>query len=63
MIAERLEQEAAEADWLASLRDIDQKKEIFAKISEIKDDDHHHLKYIKNKIAKLVRQEVDFLQF
>jgi len=48
---------------LNSLRDPSEKKSIFGKISEIKNDDHHHLKYIKNKIAKLVRQELDFLQF
>jgi hypothetical protein len=62
-LVEREAQEAAEAEWLTSLRDPQQKKSIFGKISEIKDDDHHHLKYVKNKIAKLVRQELDFLQF
>ena len=54
-LAQKEGQEAAEAEWLNSLRDIEQKKTIFGKISEIKNDDHHHLKYIKNKIAKLVR--------
>ena len=54
-LVEREAQEAAEAEWLSSLRDVEQKKTIFGKISEIKNDDHHHLKYIKNKIAKLVR--------
>lgn len=63
LLAQKEAQEAAEAEWLASLRDVDQKKTIFGKISEIKGDDHHHLKYIKNKIAKLVRQELDYLQF
>lgn len=62
-MVEREAQEAAEAEWLNSLRDPQQKKSIFGAISEIKDDDHHHLKYVKNKIAKLVRQELDFLQF
>ena len=32
-------------------------------IATVKDDDHHHIKYIKNKISKLVKQELDFLQF
>lgn len=32
-------------------------------MSEIKGDDHHHLKYIKSKISKLVKQELDYLQF
>ena len=45
---------------MTSLRDLSQKKSIFGKISEIKNEDHHHLKYVKNKISKLVRQELDY---
>lgn len=63
MLAEQQAQEAAEAEWLASLRDPEQKKNIFQSIAAIKEDDHHHIKYIKNKISKLVKQELDFLKF
>jgi len=45
------------------LRDPSSKKSFFEKICEIKDEDHHHLQYVKKKIAKLVRQELDYLQF
>ena len=54
-LAKKKAQEAVETEWLSSLRDVEQKKTIFGKISEIKNKDHHHLNYIKNKIAKLVR--------
>jgi len=55
LLAKQQAQEAAEAEWLNSLRDPEQKTNIFAKIAEIKDDDHHHIKYVKNKISKLVK--------
>jgi hypothetical protein len=45
------------------LRSPTQKEGIYAKISEINEGDHEHLKEIKGKIAKLVKQELDALAF
>ena len=49
------EEAAAEAEWLSQLRSPQQKEGIYAKISEINEGDHDHLKEIKGKIAKLVK--------
>ena len=57
------EQEAAEAEWLSQLRSPQQKEGIFAQISQINDNDHEHLKEIKNRISTLVKQELDALRF
>jgi hypothetical protein len=45
------------------LRSPQQKEGIYAKISEINENDHEHLKEIKGRIAKLVKQELDALHF
>ena len=57
------EKEAAEAEWLAQLRSPQQKEGIFAQISSINEGDHEHLKEVKNRIASLVKQELDALRF
>jgi hypothetical protein len=61
---QKKEQEnAAEAEWLSQLRSPRQKEGIFAKISEIQEGDHDHLKEIKSRISTLVKQEIDALNF
>jgi hypothetical protein len=45
------------------LRSPQQKEGIYAKISEINENDHEHLKEIKGRISKLVKQELDALHF
>ena len=57
------DQEAAEAEWLSQLRSPQQKEGIFAQISQVNDGDHEHIKEVKNRIASLVRQELDALRF
>jgi hypothetical protein len=57
------EQEAAEAEWFSQLRSPQQKEGIFAQISQINDGDHEHLKEVKNRIASLVKHELDALRF
>lgn len=57
------DQEAAEAEWLSQLCSPQQKEGIFAQISQINDGDHEHILEVKNRIARLVRQELDALHF
>ena len=57
------DQEAAEAEWLSQLRSPQQKEGIFAQISQASEGDHEHVKEVKNRIASLVRQELDALRF
>lgn len=58
-----MREEAAEAEWLAQLRSPQQKEGIFAKIASINENDHEHLKQVKKRIDKLVRQELEALRF
>ena len=45
------------------MTNVERKRDFFSKLSEIRDEDHSHLKYIKKKIDKLVKQELEFLGF
>ena len=38
------------------LTNIEDKKTIFGALGEIEDNDHPHVKFVKNKINKLVKQ-------
>jgi hypothetical protein len=53
----------AEKDWLELLTSPERKSRFFSDLADIKDDDHQHVKYIKKKINKLVKQELEFLGF
>ena len=59
----QLQAEAAEAEWLAKLRDVSQKKGIFESLSQPHEGDRQHLKYVKKKLGKLLKQELDYLNF
>lgn len=41
----------------------EKKERFFSKVAQIKEEDHEHLKYIKKKINKLVKHELEFLGF
>jgi tellurite resistance-related uncharacterized protein len=58
-----VQEEAAEAEWLAKLTDVEAKKEIFSNLSKTNEGDHPHLKYIKGKIGKILKQEIEYLNF
>jgi S-methylmethionine-dependent homocysteine/selenocysteine methylase len=45
------------------LKSGDDKHNFFLKLSEINDNDHAEVKYVKNKIKKLVDQELDLMGF
>jgi hypothetical protein len=62
-LKKKAEEDAAEAEWLSQLRSPQQKEGIFAKISQIQEGDHDHLKEVKQRISTLVKQEIDALHF
>ena len=53
-LKKQAEIDAAEADWLSSLRSTQQKEGIFSRISQVNDSDHEHVKDIKGRIANLL---------
>ena len=53
----------AEKEWRALLTNPERKGQFFDKLCDLKDADHSHVKYIKHKIDKLVKQELEFLGF
>ena len=61
MLQKAKDEDAAEAEWLSNLRNIDSKQTIFGSISKVHGDEHPHIKYIKNKISKLIKQELEFI--
>lgn len=62
-LQKKINEEAAEAEWLSQLRSPQQKEGIFAKIAAINESDHEHLKQVKKRIDKLVQQELEALRF
>ena len=52
-----------EKEWLSMLTNPEKKERFFSKVAQIKEEDHEHLKYIKKKINKLVKHELEFLGF
>ena len=55
--------EESEKDWLNILTNPEMKEVFFTNLANIQDEDHQHLKYIKKKINKLVKQELESLGF
>ena len=45
------------------LTNIEDKKTIFGALAEQNDDDHPHVVFVKNKINKLIKHELEWLGF
>jgi hypothetical protein len=52
-----------EKEWLKVLTDVNSKTEFLHKLCDIKQDDHSHVKFIKDKINDLLHNELELLGF